>query len=154
MVQFPTIIVLLDDQVFFYKKLRRKVTVGRVSMFVVAGAIPRSGRTGYMKLSSNRRPGSQVALASFSQAVHGLLRGKWQLLGPRVHRCHLTRQGQLSSPPASCFRVSCFVMSARTCGLYNKKNHAGKPAWILIIIHEQCFSSKDPSFWEIVPKRL
>jgi hypothetical protein len=36
-------------------KLRRKVTVGGVSMFVVAGAISRSGRAGNMKLVSTGR---------------------------------------------------------------------------------------------------
>jgi hypothetical protein len=37
---------MADIQGFFYKKLRRKVTVGGVSMFVVAGAISRFGGAG------------------------------------------------------------------------------------------------------------
>jgi hypothetical protein len=37
----------------FYKKLRRKVSVGGVSMFVVAGCLSRSGRAGYRMLKIN-----------------------------------------------------------------------------------------------------
>ena len=51
-----------------------------------------------------------------SQAVRGLLRGKRQLLGPRVHRCLLSRSGQHPSPPALCCRVSTFVVSAGHVG--------------------------------------
>ena len=58
-------------------------------MVEYSGDASRSGRAGYMKLSSSRRMAPGVALPSFSQAVHGLVRGKWQLLEPRVHRCHL-----------------------------------------------------------------
>jgi hypothetical protein len=38
-------------------KLRRNIKVGGVSMFVVAGAISRSGRAGYMKLRRKVRVG-------------------------------------------------------------------------------------------------
>ena len=63
-----------------------------------------------------RQAETGVPLLSFSQAVHGLLRGKWQLLGPRVHRCLLTRSGQPPLPAAYCCRVPSFVMSAGDVG--------------------------------------
>jgi hypothetical protein len=40
---------LCPQDMWVYMKLRRNVTIGGVSMFVVAGAISRSGRAGYMK---------------------------------------------------------------------------------------------------------
>jgi hypothetical protein len=49
-----TAILILD---FFYKKLRRNVKVGGVSMFVVVGCLSRSGRAGYMKLADASRKG-------------------------------------------------------------------------------------------------
>ena len=42
----------------------------------------------YMKLASIRRPGAGITLRSFSQIIHDLLRGKWQLLPRPVPRCH------------------------------------------------------------------
>jgi hypothetical protein len=59
----------------------------------------------FFKFAPNRQAETGVTLLSFSQAVRGLLRGKWQLLGPRVHRCHLIRSGQHPFPPAYYYRV-------------------------------------------------
>jgi hypothetical protein len=54
-----------------YKKLRRNVKVGGVSMFVVAGAISRSGRAGYMKLPAR----------NLKQGPYSLLLSCFNLLG-------------------------------------------------------------------------
>ena len=75
----------------------------------------------YMKLASIRRPEAGITLRSFSQLIHDLLRGKWQLLPRPVTRCHLNRCGQNLIPaPASCVVFHASVCPIGHVGLYER----------------------------------